>query len=58
MTELANFLLARIAEDERIASAALRYYGAWRYNPSKHNVSPTTGVAEESVFAGRCSAQC
>lgn len=47
---LPEFVLARIAEREAAARAATP--GPWRYNPSKHNVSPTTGIAEESVFAG------
>lgn len=51
MTDLADFLLARIAEDVAVAVAATD--GPWRYDPNKIHV----GDGEESVFTGPAGAE-
>jgi hypothetical protein len=47
---LADFLLARIAEDEEAARAATS--GPWRYDPERFHKPPRAAEWSEGVFAG------
>lgn len=50
MSDLVEFLRARLAEDEEAARAAT--LGPWRHDPNKHHHIVGTPLFEEAVFAG------
>lgn len=50
MSELLDFLKARLNEEEQAAASATS--GPWRHDPGKHWRKPGTSWFEEAVFAG------